>query len=77
MSKIFMIAFVILSCSLFANEKNVETEQIDKCDKVYDECAIVCEKNTTSDNEVCFAKCEMLYDKCQTSKEGSEEKTSK
>ena len=76
MSKFFMITLVILSCSLFANQEE-QSEQIDKCDKVYDDCALVCEKNTTSDNEVCFAKCEMLYDKCQASKESSEENTSK
>lgn len=64
MLKFFMITLVIFSCSLFANEQDL-AEQISKCDQIYDECSIKCEKNESTNNEECFVKCESLFDKCQ------------
>ncbi|MFA9372713.1 hypothetical protein [Poseidonibacter sp.] len=73
MLKKIMITLVILSCALFANEYK---EEINACDAVYDECSLKCESNEATNNETCFAKCEMLYDKCQIDKELKEQEES-
>ncbi len=74
MLKKIMITLVILSYSLFANEYK---EEINTCDTVYDECSLKCESSETTNNETCFAKCEMLYDKCSIDKEIKEQKEQK
>ena len=74
MLKILMVTLVIFSFSLFANQDMDQVEQINKCDKIYDNCALKCEKNEATDNEECYAKCEALFDKCQNESEDLEEK---
>ncbi len=72
MLKFLMITLVICSISLFANEDMDQLDQINKCDIVYDNCALKCEKNDSTDNEECYAKCEALFDKCQNESENLE-----
>ncbi len=65
MFKILMITFAIFSSLVFANEEAVQTEQMDKCEKIYDECSAKCEQNEETNNGECFSKCEALQEECQ------------
>ena len=73
MSKYLLIATAIFTLSLYANEANIEAETsngsttielMNKCDKVYDDCAVQCENSKDVDNDKCYAQCEAKYDLC-------------
>ena len=73
MSKYLYIAMAIFTLSLYANEANIEAETangattielMNKCDKVYDDCAVQCENSKDVDNDKCYAQCEAKYDLC-------------
>lgn len=70
MFKHLFIAFAISTLSLYANEiENKDTnlttiEQFEKCDKIYENCSILCENSNDPEDMKCYANCEAKYDIC-------------
>lgn len=61
--KTVLIAMLLLS-PLAAEE----TEEVSKCDAVYDACAEKCEKSGDNSDK-CYDACDKAYEKCQSEQE--------